>query len=71
MGDKLFVNYTLEKVKEGFVSRCSTNDNVTAFGITEEESGDNLITSIQEYLQIYPEKRDKIFNASMREIHLK
>ena len=56
MGNTLLVNYTLEEVTEGFVSRCSTNDKVTAFGTTEEEAGNNLITSIQEYLEVYPEK---------------
>ncbi len=71
MGNTLLVNYTLEAVTEGFVSRCSTNDKVTAFGTTEEEAGNNLITSIQEYLEVYPEKRDEIFNTPMKEIHLK
>ena len=65
------VNYTLNKVQEGFVSRCATNDKVTAFGTTKEEAGDNLIQSIREYLEIYPEKYDEIFNALMKEIKLK
>ena len=71
MDDKLIVSYTLDKVKEGFVSRCVTNDKVTAFGATEEEAGDNLIQSIQEYLGIFPEKRAEIFNTPMKEMQLK
>ena len=71
MKDKLMVTYTLEKVEEGFVSRCASNDKVTSFGTTEEKAGDNLIQSIQEYLEIYPEQRDEIFNASMKEMQLK
>ena len=71
MEDKVFVTYTLDKVKEGFVSRCTTNDTVTAFGTTEDEAGNNLIRSIQEYLEIYPEKRDDLFNTPMKEIQLK
>ena len=68
---KLMVNYTLNKVEEGFVSRCATNDKVTAFGTTEEEAGDNLIQSIREYLEIYPEKYDEILNTPMKEIKIK
>ena len=71
MNDKLIVTYTLNKVQEGFISRCVTNDKVTAFGTTKEEAGDNLIQSIQEYLEIYPEKRDEIFNTPMKEMQLK
>ncbi len=71
MKDKLIVTYTLDKVEEGYVSRCSTNDKVTAFGTTEEEAGNNLIQSIREYLEIYPEKRDEIFNTPMKEMQLK
>ena len=67
MSGKLIVSYTLDKVEEGFISRCSTNDKVTAFGTTEGEAGNNLITSIQEYLEIYPEKHDEIFNTHTKE----
>ena len=67
---KLIVTYTLKKMKEGFVARCSTNDKVTAFGITETEAGDNLIRSIREYLDMYPEKRDEIFNIPTKEIEI-
>ncbi len=71
MDNRLIVTYNLHKVKEGFVSRCITNDKVTAFGTTEEEAVDNLIQSIQEYLEIYPDKRDEIFNTPMKEMQLK
>ncbi len=71
MSKTLIVNYTLNKVTEGFVSRCSTNDKVTAFGTTEDNAGNNLVQSIQEYLAIYPEKHDEIFNTPMKEIQLK
>ena len=71
MEDKLFVTYTLDTVQEGFVSRCATNDKVTAFGTTKEKAGDNLIQSIKEYLKIYPEKQAEIFNISMKELTLK
>ena len=71
MNEKLIVTYTLDKVTEGFVSRCSTNDKVTAFGTTKDEAGNNLVRSIQEYLAIYPEKHDEIFNTPMKEIQLK
>ena len=63
MTEKQIIGYTLEKVTEGFVSRCATNQKVTSFGKTEEEAGNNLVKSIQEYLELFPEKRDEIFNA--------
>ena len=67
MSDKLLINYTLEKVEEGFVSRCSTNPKVTSFGATEEEAGDNLIVAIREYLDLYPDKQKEIFNTPTKE----
>ena len=67
MNNKLMVCYKLVKVKEGFVSRCITNEKVTAFGTTKEKAGDNLIKSIQEYLEIYPDRQAEIFNTPMKE----
>ena len=61
------VSYTLDEVEEGFISRCITNEKVTAFGATEEEAGDNLIKSIQEYLEIYPDRQAEIFNTPTKE----
>ena len=63
-----YVSYDLLKVKEGFVARCSTNDKVTAFGIDKESAGNNLVTSIQEYLKQFPEKEEEILNTPMKSI---
>lgn len=71
MTNKLIITYTLDEVTEGFVSRCTTNDKVTAFGTTKEEAGNNLIQSIQEYLEIYPEKHNEFVNIPMKEMQLK
>ncbi len=70
MGERIVVTYTLKEVKEGFVSRCSINPKATAFGKTREEAGDNLIRSIQEYLEVYPEKRSEFVDIPMKEIWL-
>ncbi len=65
------INYTLKEVEEGFVARCSTNPKVTAFGNTKIEVENNLKKSILEYLKIYPDKRDEIFNSTTTKVDLR
>ena len=67
MEGKQIVSYELVKVKEGYVSRCISNHSVASFGKTEEEAGTNLILAIREYLNIYPDKHDKIFGVKTLE----
>ena len=63
MGTRLMVSYNLIPVKEGFISRCITNEKMTAFGATKTSAGNNLIKSMQEYLEIYPNRQSEIFNT--------
>ena len=51
--------------------RCVTNSKVTAFGKTREDAVDNLVSAITEYLGIYPEQKDQILNAPIREINIR
>ncbi len=69
MGGKI-ITYDLKKVKEGYVARCMVSDKVTAFGSTKEEAGDNLVKSVKDYLKIFPEKEDEIFNTPIKEVIL-
>ena len=63
--------YDLEPVTEGFVARCTSNPMATAFGKTKDEAGDNLVTAIQEYLKLYPEKTSKILvTVPIREVEV-
>ena len=63
------ISYKLEPVNGGFISRCLTNEAATSFGKTETEAGDNLITSIREYLKEFPDREDKIFNTPTIEMN--
>ena len=69
MVDKI-IAYHLVKVKEGFVARCDTNDKVTGFGVDKDEAGNNLVSSVIEYLKIFPEKEHEIFNTPMKTVQV-
>ena len=63
-----YISYTEHEVDEGIMVRCAANPKVTAFGKTRETAVDNLVNAITEYLAIYPEQEDQIFNTPIKEI---
>ena len=67
MVDKI-ITYNLTEVKDGFVARCTTNDKVTAIGKTKDEAGNKLVNTIQEYLRVFPDKENEIFNTPTKTV---
>ena len=63
-----YISYFPHEVEEGFMVRCAANPKVTAFGETEELAVDNLVNSITEYLDMFPDKEEEVFNTPIREI---
>ena len=63
------ISYTLQPVDDGFMARHVSCDTATAFGKTEEDAGNNLISAIHEYLEIYPENAGQIFSTQFKEIN--
>ncbi len=69
MADKI-IPYNLTEVSDGYVARCSTNDKVTAFGKTEDEAGNNLVSTVQEYLHLFPNEEEEIFNTPIKTVRV-
>ena len=61
---KYRVIYTVIRVKEGYLAQCAANPIATAFGQTVDEAGNNLAKALLEYVKLYPDKENDIFNAT-------
>lgn len=64
------ITYDLDKVTDGYMARYTSNPMATAFGKTEDEAADNLVEAINGYLELYPDKIDKLLTVSTREVQV-